>query len=285
MKNILSNTARLVSTPGMIGAYSDWLIETLLSNSSPSVKSVNGNRINGFPSFSEFWTFYYGLPTAEEKLLRNCLNNVDGSAIAFDIGANLGLFTVALSSLGYYQVHSFEPVTDTFEKLKSNVSRNNLDEKVYLNCSAIGKDKGTADFKTFEKSPAINRMVVSDPNQMDSHYSGDKISKVAIVSLDEYCSDNAINKIDFVKIDVEGMEPLVIEGARDVFLEKRVKVVLIEICPDNLNEMGFSVEILNRLFKEIDYRPHRLTKNGEVGDQLSIHDLESITLENVLLLP
>lgn len=285
MKNALTNATRLVSTPGMIGAYFDWVSKKVFSNNSPPIRSVNGTSIVGFPSFSEYWAFYNGLPEAEEKLLRNCLSNANCNSVAIDIGANLGIFTVALANLGYSHVHAFEPIPDTFKKLISNIERNNLMKQVHLNCSAIGKEEGLAEFKIFEKSPAINRMVAIQENQQTSMPKDSLISNVEVVSLDEYCSDHNIDQIDFLKIDVEGMEPLVVVGAKDIFSQKRALMVLIEICPSNLNELGFSVSMLNDLFEEIDYKPYRLTKNGEVGKRLFLKDLEAIRLENVVLLP
>lgn len=285
MSNVLSNAVRLVSTPGMAGAYSSWVSTKMLSKESPAITSVNGTSIWGLPSFSEYWAFYKGLPTAEEKLIKTCLDKAGDHSIAIDIGANLGLFTVALASLGYSDVHAFEPILDTFDKLKENVSRNDLTDRIHLNCSAIGKEAGTAKFKTFEKSPAINRMMVSQQDQVVNHRNHEQISNVRIVSLDSYCFDNDINHIDLLKIDVEGMEPLVIEGARDLLLKKKASVVLIEMCPANLNNMGFSVLHLSRLFEEVDYTPYRLNEDGCIGKPLSLQDLEAIRLENIVLLP
>lgn len=285
MKRVLENAMRLASTPGMIGAYRDWILGSMFSNDGSSIRCTTESEIFGWPSFSEYWTFYYGIPSKEQLLAKNCLESAGLASTAFDVGANLGLFAVTLASLGYSQIHAFEPVPETFEKLKSNVDNNSFFDQVYLNCLAIGKEEGTAEFETFDKSPAINRMVNHQTSQAQPCSSSKKLLSVSVVSLDNYCLSHDIKTIDFMKIDVEGMEPLVIEGARKVFMEKRISVALIEICPGNLSEMGFSISRLNDLFSEIDYKPYRLDENGKVGDRLSLKDLESIRLENIVLLP
>lgn len=281
MANILANSTRLASTPGMLAVYYEWFIEKYFYSGQPWLKGINDTQIGGLASFSEYWTFYKGIPESEAKLMENCLKASAGKSLAIDVGANIGFFTVALSSLGYSQVHSFEPIPQTFEVLKSNIINNGLSEGVFLNRLAIGDLKGTIDFEVFDKSPAINRMIPSNGKE----YRSRKVQRVPTLTLDEYCARHNINKIDFLKIDVEGMEPLVIEGAKDIFKKRQASKILLEICPANLNNAGFSLTEIYAMMLDIGYHPHRLTNRGEVGKYLSLSEINNIVLENIVLIP
>jgi hypothetical protein len=108
---------------------------------------------------------------------------------------------------------------------------------------------------------------------------------VAVTSLDDYCRSQNIGRIDFVKLDVEGMEPYVLQGAKTLLQERRIAAILIEICPVNLHAVGLSPADLWREFETARYFPYTLKQNGSPGERLSLAHLEAMSLDNVLLLP
>jgi len=108
---------------------------------------------------------------------------------------------------------------------------------------------------------------------------------VAAIDLDEYCHSQKVAFIDFLKIDVEGMEPYVLQGARALLAERRIAAILIEICPGNLRAVGLSPAELYREFETARYSPFALNDDGKPGAKLSLPEIEAMSLTNVVLLP
>lgn len=282
MSRILENTKRIVTTPGMFNAYCNWLIARTLSNDGPAISCTSDSKITGWLNFSEYWSFHHGVPEAEKLLMQKCLKKGNQEkTVAIDIGANLGLFSVVLASIGYDEIHTFEPVPQTFARLKSNLVNNQFLEKVKLNCTAIGSQEGFVEFQIFDNSPAINRIAKSNQHQQKTT----GIQKVTVTTLDKYCAENHISKIDFLKIDVEGMEPLVIQGSENILRNKCVSTILLEICPVNLKMSGTSTTEVYELITQLGYRFHLLLKNGDIGKVLKLEDLQNMILANVVVIP
>lgn len=277
--NTVKNVRRVMLTPGMLTAYLSWVSSKYLLNKPPSINCVNDTNLSGLASFSEYWTFFKGIPESEKRLMENSLNRSPANGIAIDIGANVGFFTVALGSIGYSQVHSFEPVPETFSILSKNIEVNGLKEKTVVNCLGVSDDEGYIEFKLFEKSPAINRLANSNDLKTG------KTQKVSVVRLDDYCLSENIERIDFLKIDVEGMENLVLKGAQKLLSSQRVSLVLIEICPSNLSNLGFNVCEIHNTLSSFGYEIYRVGSDGNLSEKLSLSELEGIKLENVAAIP
>jgi FkbM family methyltransferase len=173
-------------------------------------------------------------------------------------------------------------VPDTFVRLKKNVLANKLAERCSLNCLAVGSAFDLVTFKVEATSPGTNRIADSEERREQRAL---LLQKVATVSLDEYCRLGGIQQIDFLKIDVEGMEVLALEGGVGLFREKRVRGVLMEVCPRNLESAGFSPAALYSRIVDLGYQAFRLAPNGSPGQRLSAGNFQEMVSENVALLP
>jgi FkbM family methyltransferase len=286
MSQLAQNIINLFTTPGMALAYSKWLFYRRLLGEPPKVNLTSDVRIGGWINFSEYWCFRKGMIDAEKAAIQLQLDSIkdlnNRPKIAIDIGANVGLFTMYLGTVGYDKVYAFEPVPQTFERLQKNLAANTFTKELIINCLAVGAQEGFVEFDIFDDVPAVNRL--SNPNRQSEHKTIGSM-QVPVTTLDKYCADRKIDVIDFLKIDVEGMEPLVIQGASQLLKRKLVTMILIEICPANLNLTGNSIENLYNLFVDVGYTPHTLLSNGHIGAELNLDELRSITLDNILLLP
>lgn len=70
-----------------------------------------------------------------------------------------------------------------------------------------------------------------------------------------------------------------------MFAERRIKAVLIEICPNNLRAVGLSPADLYREFRTARYSPYSLNNDGKSGAKLSLAEIEAMVLANIVLLP
>jgi FkbM family methyltransferase len=128
--------------------------------------------------------------------------------VVFDIGSNIGVFACFAANLVKKgKVFAFEPVSFVFDFLKKNtIDYDNVE------CYKIGFG-----LKIEEKEILIRQWTPGDSTIQDSpidrpHQSFDLKEKIEILTLDIFVKEKKLEKIDFIKIDVEGYEIKVLEG-------------------------------------------------------------------------
>lgn len=142
--------------------------------------------------------------------------------VIFDVGANVGDWTkTVLDITPNASVHCFEPWYSTFSKLKLNI----VSQNVVLNNFGLGSLNEEKDFFIYDDNLTVNSLYLRD-----GLVEKDRIikEKVTIKTLDDYCFDNKIEKIGFLKIDVEGNEMEVLKGAERMLKEKNIKIIQLE---------------------------------------------------------
>lgn len=138
----------------------------------------------------------------EDEYINIVLNNAHKNRRnALDIGANVGTWTVPLS-INFEKVFSFEPQPAVFEVLKRNASK----ENIQLNNCAVGHVSGSTCMQLDRATDNTGGLAISNI--------GDAIEMKKI-------DDLPIQNIDFIKIDVEGAEKLVIYGGRNTIKRDR----------------------------------------------------------------
>jgi FkbM family methyltransferase len=282
--NLTSKIAAVASNPEMLSNYIKWIGSRILTGKQPRITLAgrSDTSIGEWLSFSEYWSFKDIVPVREQLFVESCLAAcVKSGGVAFDVGANIGAFSLLIASMDC-TVHAFEPIPETFCRLKKNMRFNGALDNIHLSCLAVGADQGLVRFTIQDNSPATNRMAV--PGEV-TKYNLSYSQVVGAVSLDHYCKEQGLDNISFLKIDVEGMEPYVLKGARDLLLARKIAAILIEICPENLLAVGLTCADLYREFETVGYFPYLLNPDGTPGKRLSLADIESVRLANAALLP
>ena len=193
---------------------------------------------------------------AETRYLLSIINK---DSICLDIGANIGYFTMLMAKAASSgQVHAFEPVALNLSLLKSSVELNQL-TNVFINQFAVGDVVGEV---SFSQSVDGAYSSMQDTGRKPST----RTIKVPVLTLDGYLDDNNINRVDVMKVDVEGAEGLVLAGASKLLadLKRRPGVVFLELYDQNLNVFGTSVsEIIEKMF-DYGYEPFVLSESAEL---------------------
>jgi FkbM family methyltransferase len=135
----------------------------------------------------------------------------------FDVGANVGSYTILAAGAAGARVIAVEPIRATYEALRANVQLNGLDDAVTLLNVGIGAADGTAWFTSH--LDAMNRMLAREEK------SGAAV-EVPIVTLDGIA---AAEGPTFLKIDVEGAETAVLAGGATTMRSDSLRCVLIEM--------------------------------------------------------
>lgn len=180
------------------------------------------------------WKHEFTFPTPEMILLKTILHSDD---IVFDLGANIGEFTYALSTLiSHGKIYSFEPQRVPFATLKGVCRK--IGNAYPCN---VGLSSSQCELKLY--IPIVNGQVSPTEASLDSHFNdftgyerrskatGQIVETVRMTTLDAFLTNKAINRLDFVKIDVEGHELEVLKGASVECLRKQRPIFLIEVFP------------------------------------------------------
>jgi FkbM family methyltransferase len=179
---------------------------------------------------------------SDAETLKMWTENLVPGAVFYDVGSHIGVFAVSGARMVGPQgaVYAFEPDPDNAQLIRENAGRNSLNVEV-INAAAW-KSGGELQF---EPSPA------ADPGRMGGHLVSEAATSPTIsvkaVCLDDFSQTH--RPPSFIKLDVEGAEAEVVEGARNTLLKYRPNLV-IEIHNDDafrrvsglLEEYGYNFE-------------------------------------------
>lgn len=157
-----------------------------------------------------------------ELLMRKIIK--PGSTV-IDVGANIGYDTVLLAELvgKTGTVHAFEPVVPLAYLVEQAKKVNNLGHVHVHNC-ALSNKQGYALIKINTVSPGISKFLKeSEVNLYNTEKPG-RIVKVPTYVLDQFLGAKKLARLDYIKIDVEGAEPLVLEGAMQLIKQFHPKI-------------------------------------------------------------
>jgi len=134
-------------------------------------------------------------------------------SIIFDVGSNIGMFSLPICEANKYNhIYLFEPSKELIEY--SKYTTKGYDKLTFVNNGIGSCNEKKLLYKNTSDNIGWNSCYEKDPLQQNGLlpiHSMDK-EEIAIITLDSFCADMNIDKIDFVKIDVEGMEFKVLEG-------------------------------------------------------------------------
>jgi len=171
------------------------------------------------------------------------------------VGANTGEYAKALMSVfPKAWIHCFEPAKETFHTLSNNI----VEQNVILNNIGIS-DESTNKTLYFDKE---NSGLASLYNrQLD--YLGLELSKqeqIKLVTLDYYCQSRGIDRIDFLKMDIEGNEYNALLGAKNLLDKNQIGAIQIETGGANMDSRTFFRDFWNLLHK--DFEVFRILQDG-----------------------
>lgn len=143
---------------------------------------------------------------------------LDQGMTVVDIGANTGVFSLLASRLvgQHGRVIAVEPEPRNYACLVENVTFNALANVFPIQC-ALGAGRGTLSLSLSDETSGQHSAVMPR---------GDKHIEVAMTTLDSLCTEHGIDRLDFLKIDVEGYEPQVLDGGRDCIARFRPTIAV-----------------------------------------------------------
>jgi len=180
-------------------------------------------------------------------------------AVVFDVGANVGDYTDwLLAAMGERaEIWALEPSPSAFEVLQSR-----LDGRAEVRLRNVGLSDTERGALLHSPGPAAKLASLHDqtPRLARHQMSVELRETVQLTTLDRFCASERIGHIDFLKIDAEGHETRVLDGARQMIDAGAVDVIQFEIGAANLVSRSFLRDLFDRL--EHRYVINRILRDG-----------------------
>jgi len=174
------------------------------------------------------------------------LDSMVSDDVLWDVGANCGIYTLYAAKKCNVTVVAFEPVAGNYHNLMRNIYLNNLADKVSAYCIALLDKTGSTDILLSSESVGAAEHVVGTDHPDDETASKMSRQSALTYPIDSMAADTATPFPNHIKIDVDGGERKVLDGAAQTLRDPRLKSVLIETYGDR--------EYFNRLFSEYGFQ-------------------------------
>ena len=157
------------------------------------------------------------------KRVYTILDDTD-SLISVDVGSYIGVISLAMSHFRptNHSIHSFEADELNYVKLKKNICHSKS-SSISIHKTAVANYVGLSDFTRYEE-PGNNHLGL----EINSSDIATGVYKVPVTTLDLFTTQIGVDKIDVLKIDVEGFDFEVLNGARQLLKKKQIKVIVVE---------------------------------------------------------
>jgi len=183
--------------------------------------------------------------------------------VIYDVGANIGQYSLyaAKRLKGNCQILAFEPEALNYAKLNKNIVLNDLAGTITAYCLAITDRMALDVFYVKAFSPGASLHAWGEPvGQGDVPFSPQNRQGMMGVSLDDLVGRFALPFPNHIKIDVDGIEDLIVRGAKNALADSRLKSVLIEVyihkdIASRIKEMFFQNHFTLHNTDSIDYEP------------------------------
>ena len=182
--------------------------------------------------------------------------------VAFDVGANIGAHTLTMAKCvgPEGRVHAFEP-TGVFDTLSYNVSQNGFGAQVVLNNCAVGAEDGTT--RLLACKPGFELFTSRGIPLVPEASTGEYVD-YPVTTLDSYARARGIGRIDFLKVDVEGAEDLVLQGAKQLLARRAIECIMFEFNEVCMAENGDSPSSIIHRIESAGYHLIAVDRAGQV---------------------
>jgi FkbM family methyltransferase len=191
------------------------------------------------------FAFYYG---EWERDLIVSFRRLYRGGLFVDVGSSLGLYVVCMSDIvraAGERIVSIEPVARNLARQCENVALNTIGDLVDYIPVCVGSQRGVVHLVA-DETGGDNNAFIATPGGIASE----------VVPLDELAAERNWPRIGAMKIDVEGYDPLVIEGAR-ARIERDRPILLVEFNRERMAINGLSIQPAWTFLRSLGYRAFR----------------------------
>ena len=202
----------------------------LLEKLNPIIKvqTKQGELLFSCPGYLPLWRAQTLLTKEPETI--EWIDNFDDNSVFWDIGANIGAYSLYAALNESTQVFAFEPASSNYYILNENIRKNFFDKRIHALNIAFSDQRG------------INHLYMSDSQVGSAHNSfgeardelGESFREIfrqAVIGfkIDDFVKEFGIDIPNYLKIDVDGIEHIILAGAEQMLRDNRVKSILVEL--------------------------------------------------------
>lgn len=203
---------------------------------------------------SEYQRFAESGLMGERPVLKDFLDNIAEGDIVYDIGANVGTYTCFAAALTEdKETVAFEPVKSNRDRLRDNLSLNNRDARI--EDLALSDTEDEVALSGDETQGAGNMAIQMNSDKANVH--------TASSTIDILTADGNLPSPDIIKLDVEGHEMRVLEGAEQILETGLCRIIYCEVHPQRMNDYGDKTDDLISFLKEKGYETTILKKSKQ----------------------
>lgn len=182
----------------------------------------------------------------ETEMIRRMISMLPRDIICYDIGANEGWYTLhIMKDNPKAKVYSFEPGPITFTRLKNNMVINGLKTDNCVNMGLFNKEDKMEFFYDPHGSGASSMVNLREKESIKKLF-------VDVTTLDSWTEKQEIERLDFIKCDVEGSELFVYQGGKET-INRYKPIVFTEMLRKWSARFGYHPNDIIKFFAEIGY--------------------------------
>lgn len=220
--------------------YLRWQIGSRVLPGRVIMEWVGGTRVTVGPGDSGFTqNIYCGLQDFAD--MAYLLHSVTPQDLFVDVGANIGAYTVLACGVKGARGYCFEPIPSTFSRLAENVLINGLSDRV--NCSNIGISDTEGQVRFTSGKGPMNHVIALGEDVEDG-------VTVPVSTLDRILAGESPS---LLKIDVEGFETAVLDGAEAVLSNPSLHSIIVELNESGSSRYGFSEQTVLRKLNDFGF--------------------------------
>jgi FkbM family methyltransferase len=240
-------------------SFFGWLYGIALKGMNLRHRSIDNN--------GETWVIQYA---------KACYKSRQVVPVIFDVGANEGQYAQELIQQfgNQMNLHCFEPFPKTFQLLSSRLAAS---PGIKVHPFGLGDKHAQQVFYVSKYDSTLNSLYPRDAAAA-VHYDGQE--EIEIRRLSDFCSENTITHIHFLKIDVEGNELNVLKGADEWIASQRIDFIQFEFGSRNVDARTFLSDFFELL--GTNYFIYRIVRNGVHPLPKYTHDYEIFAIGNYL---
>lgn len=185
------------------------------------------------------------------------LDSFEPESCYFDIGANIGQYALypAKKFGGSVQVFAFEPQSNNYYALNKNIYLNALSNRILSYCVAVSGKSEFSKLYIPKFIPGGNRSQFGHEDLENMKMAATHVQGMFGVTLDDLCEKWGFPYPNYLKIDVDGIEISILEGASNVLANPALKSVIIELGTDAEQEKA--IAIMKQAGLEVTKRPSK----------------------------
>lgn len=174
------------------------------------------------------------------------ISYLERQPVIFDVGANLGWYGINMKKkMADSSIYFFEPIPETATRLKNNLILNNITDCQVINAGLYNINEEKDIYYDITESGASS---LANLREKDTT----KIISCKMQRMDDFVENNKIEKLDFIKCDVEGTELFVYEGGIKT-IEKHKPIIMSEMLRKWARKFSYHPNDIIDLLEKLGY--------------------------------